>query len=486
MVNHESARSPTALHPPESALSARIAHSMLATAGVVMSTPDFHHWFAEQTERDSSQVNRIPFGQLTSWYFEPAGGSLVHDSGRFFSVRGLSVRTNEGTIRQWTQPIINQPEIGILGILVKEINGVLHCLVQAKMEPGNCNRVQLSPTVQATRSNYTGVHNGKQVPYLHYFQRNPRQRVVADVLQSEQGSWFYRKRNRNIIVEVTEDVELIDGFCWLTIGQLHALLYVDDLVNMDTRTVLSCLPLCGPGMATAYPDAPPFQVALARSLDEDDDAVCTTSDVLNWITEARVRAEVDTTLIDLRDVNGWHRSADRIVHDTGRFFDVMAVAVRAGNREVTGWTQPMIESRNLGIVAFLVRRVGNVLHALVNARVEPGYLNVVELAPTVQCTPENYDDLPDDRPPFLADVLDAPSEAIRFDAVLSEEGGRFFHTRNRYLVVEIDDDRPVPDDFCWLAVRQLVGLMQHSHYVNIQARTLTACVHSLMLQRERV
>jgi oxidase EvaA len=459
---------------------------MLATDGVVMSTADFRRWFAEQVERDSSQVSRITFDRLTNWYFEPATGSLVHDSGRFFSVRGLSVRTNSGTIRQWTQPIINQPEIGILGILVKEINGILHCLVQAKMEPGNRNGVQLSPTVQATRSNYTGVHRGKQVPYLQYFHRNPRQRVLADVLQSEQGSWFYRKHNRNIIVEVTQDVELIDGFCWLSIGQLHELLYVDDLVNMDTRTVLSCLPFCGPGMAAAYPDAQPFQVGLARSLDEADDAVHTIAEVLNWITEARVRAEVDTTLLNLRDVHGWQRSADRISHDTGRFFDVMAVAVRAGNREVGSWTQPMIESRNLGIVAFLVRRVDGVLHALVNARVEPGYLNVVELAPTVQCTPENYADLPEDRPPFLADVLDAPATAIRFDAVLSEEGGRFFLTRNRYLVVEVDHDFDVPEDFCWLAVRQLVGLMQHSHYVNIQARTLTACVYSMMLQPERV
>ncbi len=72
------------------------------------------------------------------------------------------------------------------------------------------------------------------------------------MLQSEQGSWFYRKRNRNMIVEVTEDVEVRDGFCWVTIGQLHRLLGEHDLVNMDARTVLSCLPFSSAGIASIF------------------------------------------------------------------------------------------------------------------------------------------------------------------------------------------------------------------------------------------
>ncbi|NED05567.1 NDP-hexose 2,3-dehydratase, partial [Streptomyces sp. SID6648] len=34
-------------------------------------------------------------------------------------------------------------------------------------------------------------------------------------------------------------------------------------------------------------------------------------------------------------------------------------------------------------------------------------------------------------------------------------------------------------DFRWMTVRQLVDLLRHSHYVNIQARSLVACLHSL-------
>ena len=47
------------------------------------------------------------------------------------------------------------------GIICKKINGKLNLLMQAKIEPGNVNCVQISPTIQATKSNFTQVHGGK-------------------------------------------------------------------------------------------------------------------------------------------------------------------------------------------------------------------------------------------------------------------------------------------------------------------------------------
>ena len=62
--------------------------------------------------------------------------------------------------KNWDQPIIIQNEKGILGILKDSVKNKY--LLQAKVEPGNKNRLQLSPTVQATKSNYQRVHGGKK------------------------------------------------------------------------------------------------------------------------------------------------------------------------------------------------------------------------------------------------------------------------------------------------------------------------------------
>ncbi len=410
----------------------------------------------------------------------------MHDSGKFFCVQGLAVTTDHGPVASWSQPIINQPETGVLGILVKEFDGVLHCLMQAKVEPGNAGVLQLSPTVQATRSNYTAVHRGRAVPYLDLFLSARPESVLADVLQSEQGSWFYRKRNRNIVVEATGDVEVRDGFRWLTLGQLHELLAFDNLVNMNSRTVLSCLPFSGPDLLEALGcDGEGFRAALVRSIGSAWGAVHTNGEILSWLTDLRSRREVEATPIPLREVRGWTRGADRIAHETGAFFDIRAVAVAGGDREIDTWSQPIIAPHGLGVVAFLAARFTGVLHLLVNARVEPGYLDFVELAPTVQCTPESYEHLPARaRPPFLDQVLDAAPDRIRFDTLLSEEGGRFYRAVNRYVIVEVDPSEVSedvgPSRYRWMTADQVVGLLRHSHYVNVQARSLIACLHSLV------
>ncbi|MDQ7807637.1 NDP-hexose 2,3-dehydratase family protein [Amycolatopsis sp. A133] len=467
---------------------ARITRSATATGAEVATMERFGRWFESRRRTDSLRVDRVPLDELTGWHRRAGTADVVHDSGKFFSVRGLRVRTSLGPVHDWTQPIFDQPEIGVLGIVVKEFNGVLHCLMQAKAEPGDPGGVQLSPTVQATKSNYTQVHGGRPVPYLDHFRQPAHHRVLADVLQSEQGSWFYRKRNRNIAIEVTEDVEVLDGFHWLTIGQLHRLLAVDNIVNMDARTVLSCLPFSGPGLADGTGEDDELSSAVARSSSTDQPSRHSMGELLSWITDSRVRNEVDTTLIPLSEVAGWRLSAGRLSHHTGAYFDVLGVSVRAARREVGSWSQPMIEPTGQGVVAFMVKSIGGVLHALVNARVEPGYLDVVELAPTVQCNPENYGTvLAGHRPPFLDEVLASTAEQRVFDTVLSEEGGRFYHATNRYLIVWTEPDRGLacPPDFRWITLAQLGALLQHSHYVNVQARTLVACLHSLRRPRAR-
>jgi oxidase EvaA len=458
------ASAPGVLRLADRALPARITESARAADGGVLDTAGFHAWLERARARHRQRVERIPFRALRDWEFHPLTGNLCHRTGRFFTVHGLHVRTDTGPVGEWYQPIINQPEIGILGIAVKEIDGLLHCLMQAKIEPGNVNGVQLSPTVQATKSNYTRVHEGRAVPYLEHFIDPDPGRVLADVLQSEQGSWFYGKRNRNMIVEVGDEVEAGDDFCWLTLGQLNALMRIDNLVNMDARTVLSCMP--GGLGETAHP---------AGSLSTD-------LEVLSWITGRLSAHEIAAEPVPLPRIERWIRDEYRIRHELGVYFSVIAVDVATDSREVSAWTQPLIEPHGVGECALLVRDFDGVPHALVNARMEPGYRDVVEIAPTVQCTVANYAHLPPSaRPRYLDVALGAPREAIRFEAELSEEGGRFYHARSRYSIIEVDDGFPVDcgPDFKWLTLPQLTGLLRHSHYVNVQARTLVAAWRGL-------
>lgn len=97
------------------------------------------------------------------------------------------------------------------------------------------------------------------------------------------------------------------------------------------------------------------------------------------------------------------------------------------------------------------------------------------MAPTVHCQPGNYGSAPDgERPRFLDTVLTAPPESVRFEAIHSEEGGRFYHAQNRYLLVEAGDDFPVevPDNYMWMTLRQLTEFVRYGNHLNVEARSL--------------
>ncbi|WP_017621664.1 NDP-hexose 2,3-dehydratase family protein, partial [Nocardiopsis gilva] len=320
----------------------RMARSLLDPHNSVTPLPRFLRWLEEYGSQDETEVHQVRLDRLDQWNIDPGTGNIRHGSGRFFTIEGLRAHRPGGPVERWTQPIIRQPEIGILGILVKEFDGVPHCLMQAKVEPGNFNGVQVSPTVQATRSNYTRVHKGRAVPYLEYFRDPGRHRVLSDVLQSEQGSWFYQKRNRNMVVEVTEDVEVLDGFCWVSVGQLHLLLTYPDLVNMDSRTVMGCMQVRAADPDTGAPDPLAddggLRTSVARSTAEvPEDRFART---LHWITDVRTHNDMLVDLIPLNQVTGWKLAEGVVRHADGLFFEIVGVGITTGGREVRQWTQP--------------------------------------------------------------------------------------------------------------------------------------------------
>ncbi|MDL4815423.1 NDP-hexose 2,3-dehydratase family protein [Actinomadura opuntiae] len=447
-------------------------------------TSSLCEWLGERRRLNPYRVEPVPIDGLDGWSVQGGTGNLVHHKGGFFSIEGLEVTAAGGTAgrsaKGWTQPIIVQPEFGILGLLSRNVGGETYYLLQAKMEPGNVNGIQLSPTVQATYSNYTRVHDGGTPPYLEHF-TSRRGRVVFDVLQSEQGAWYLHKRNRNMIVEVDGDVPVLDDFHWVGLSQLRELLRTDDLVNMDTRTVLSGTPPLPPHDHHAVPPEDAYRAALQRSLNGWYGGLHDTSHLLSWFTDAKTRHRLQRRRIPLNKVSSWTRTGGRIERADGGGFSIIGVDVQAANREVARWAQPMLAPAGRGLLAFVTRRIEGVLHVLIQARTEGGTLDLVEMAPTVQCSPDDLRAAGPDAVPFLGDVLSARPSQIRHDTVQSEEGGRLYHAQNRYLIVEADERFPVevPEDYVWMTVRQLCDLVRYGNLFNIEARCLIAALHTL-------
>ncbi len=446
--------------------------SLLTTENRFNTTSELLSWIERRNKEVKVDVERIPFSEMEGWHIDD-DGCLRHNSGKFFSIQGIHVDTDFGSNNHWDQPIINQPEIGYLGILTKVFDGTLYFLMQAKIEPGNVNCVQISPTLQATKSNYSRVHQGKKPAYLDYFVNVRPENVLLDQLQSEQGARFLRKRNRNIIIKVDEDVEVLEDFRWMTLGQIKEFMHHDNMVNMDTRTVISGIdyndyitPLSNLSRLSN------FGRELFKSANNLT-GIHTMREHLSWLTGLKSRYDLLVTNKAVDKLEGWTRKDDEIVNEKGKFFRVIGVKVAISNREVKTWCQPLIQPMQEGLCAFIIKPIDGVLHFLVQAKLECGNYDVMELAPTVQCLTGNVYAV-QTKPPFVDYVLNAKNNQVIYDVKQSEEGGRFYREQNRNMIVVADDDFPteLPERYTWMTLGQINSFLKFNNYLNIQARSV--------------
>ncbi len=460
------------------------------------STLDMEEWLKLLSTPQYFDVKQVPLTELRKWRFHKETGDLEHVSGGFFSIRGLRVKTNMGKVGEWSQPIIHQPEVGILGLLTKKIHGILYFLVQAKAEPGNIDTYQISPTVQATHSNYMRLHGGKPTPYLEYFLGGKSTHVLIDQLQSEQGARFYRKRNRNIVVRIAdnEDIEISPQFRWLTLGQIHHLAQKDNTVNMDTRSIISEINFA-PERVNALTIVDPkklrdvlgrsliinkpmseFGIQLAVSSHPNSISLHSTEHLLQRITHKKYTCMIETQLIPLNNVKRWKRTDHEIFHEAQKYFSIMGVRIHASDREVRTWDQPIIKQKHSGIVGFIVKEIDGVLHFLTQLKMESGVMDLLEMAPTVQCITDNY--TLGDMPPFTDAFLHRGRSTTIFDVYQSEEGGRFFRESNRNIMLLAPKSFPIeePDFYMWLSFKQLKEFIKFSNFVNVEARSILASI----------
>ena len=454
-----------------------IIKSLLTEENKFNSTEEIKAWIKRRNREVEVKIEKIPFDQMNMWHSD-VDGSVHHDSGRFFSIVGIYVRTDYGSNHHWRQPIINQPEVGYLGILTKEIDGVLYCLMQAKIEPGNVNCVQISPTLQATKSNYSRVHSGKAPNYLEYFVNAKPENIILDQLQSEQGARFLRKRNRNIIIKVDEEVDVKEDYRWMTLGQIKELMHYDNLVNMDTRTVLSGLkisdfvtPLDGlKGMSQFGKD----MIVSSKT----NHSHISTQDHLSWLTGLKAKYDLHVSPCAINDMPEWEKTEWEISRRDGKFFKIIGVNVTISNREVSSWCQPLVQPMQDGICAFIIKKINGVYHFLVQAKLECGNFDVMELAPTVQCLTGNAEEAII-KPEFYDYIMNARKDQVLIDALQSEEGGRFYHEQNRNLLIEADEDFPLelPERYTWMTLRQIYKFLRFNNYLNIQARSIISALN---------
>lgn len=441
--------------------------------GSVNKTHELLSWIRELNKNTYVNINECSIQDSSFWFYDDYNGEVLNRKRSFFSIKGMRRFVENEFVSE--QPIIVQPEIGYLGIICKEIDGVLYFLMQGKIEPGNINCVQISPTIQATKSNFTRAHGGKLPAYFSYFENSRDYIVICDQIQSEQATRFYKKRNRNMVMLIQEEIEVLPNFKWMTLGQIKVLMKYDNLVNMDTRTVLSGLPFVtnvfDENLSVFFRDKPLFKSMFYGNISEQ------LPQIYQRINNYKMFKDVRIATVPLNQLVDWKIDDFGITCKKQADFMVRYYDIEISGREVQHWTQPLFKA--IGEATFgLFTCVDNEKRQfLIKIKPEIGSFDKIEIGPTVQWEPSHYLYNDDYVEAIFRKKIESKKNCL-VDVMLSEEGGRFYHEQNRNIIVECDKSEltELSDDYLWVDFATLNYLVQVNNCLNIQLRNLLSLI----------
>ncbi|MBI1265007.1 MAG: hypothetical protein GC187_09765 [Alphaproteobacteria bacterium] len=415
------------------------------------------HWLEARTRDSGLELERVPINECHGWSLRD--GALVSDTGGFFTITGLVTQAANAPDPAFAGPMIDQPEIGRLGFLIRPAGEGVEWLLQAKTEPGNHQATQIAPSIQATPSNFNRLHGGLPTVFLDLFRQADTS--ISDGFHSEQGSKFIWKFNRNQIVALPAGADPApdDRWRWAGSRDLRQLLGLSYTVNTDARSVIAtgAWALLGDGAALFR------SPCLARSYAAPIRPVSRRpEDLLQPI-------QMNWTRTPLDGLPGRTLEPDRLAGPGGET-EIVCFRTRVRGREVAEWRQPFLTQSHAGEQTLAMRIVNDKAEVFARILHEPGFGGRSELGPTVT------DLYP--TPPSVGCWFDGQeTELLAIDQ--SDEGGRFFRTCVRYRIVLVKGTaaaRRLPAGM-WLSLSEFEVAARTSGVCTNELRTLA----SLML-----
>tara|TARA_Y100001958_G_C21184631_1_gene513913 strand:- start:42 stop:1310 length:1269 start_codon:yes stop_codon:yes gene_type:complete len=417
-----------------------------------MLNKDFDKWFRSQKKKQKINIKVKNLDKLINWHKNEK--HIAHNSKKFFKIIAIDVKSNM-TVKNWDQPIIIQNEMGILGILKDSIKNKY--LLQAKVEPGNKNKLQLSPTVQATKSNYQRVHGGKKIPYLNYFLKNNNNFVA----QYEQGYRYLYKSNYNSLVNVKKKIKVLNNYFWLNRSDIKELVKKRSILNMDTISV--------------------FSTFLKK--EKKDTPLNSQNKILKWISKKDKFYKLKINIKSLNDLEDWKVTNKKIVHKRKKHFSVIGINIQSNKREIKEWDQPIIKGKKLAFIGFIMCQFNKTNHYLCRYNKKPG-LRTSTLSCSINTSDINGYKKINTLSTFQKYLLNIffmkknKKFQTVYENILSDEGGRFYNCEIKYKALFINKNSKIslPEDYIWISQNQMIKMIKRKK-IDIEARLLFGCIN---------
>jgi len=202
--------------------------------------------------------------------------------------------------------------------------------------------------------------------------------------------------------------------------------------------------------------------------------------VNNWLAYMKKKYYIKVNIIKLSKMKNWVLSNKCIFHKSKSFFSIIGVRVSTKSREVNYWDQPLIKNNNISFAGFLVKKINFTTHYLVRFTLEPGLKHGSLTCSVNTSNVKNY--LKNNNLSFKSKFIlknfffKKNKYSVKYDTIQSDEGGRFYQSQIRYMVIQLNDQHKIKIDknYKWISQNQMIYLIKKG-VLDIEARLLFAC-----------
>ena len=201
--------------------------------------------------------------------------------------------------------------------------------------------------------------------------------------------------------------------------------------------------------------------------------------ILKWRKKLLKKSKIKTKLTNINDCKDWHFDKNKnLVHKSGQFFKVQGVKIfGAKSREVASWSQPILNQKHGGVLAFIARYIKKRgIEFLIECKTEPGDDSDLKISPSFQATQSNMNRAHGGKlPKFYDIVIKLKGSRLIYSTSHNEEGARFWKKSNLNVIVQIKnpyDKRIKGENYKWVNFGQLKQLALKNNIVNSFVKTI--------------
>lgn len=392
--------------------------------------------YLKQIKKDSNfKLTRVNFSDQNEWIIN--NGILSHKSGSFFHISAI---IDDNGIENL---YFFQPQSALTGLLICKKNDKIYVLVQARVEPGNTNLVQIGPTVQSTPANFLRVHGGKATPFLSFFY-NGNQKTIS--FQSSNhldlGKLYYQKTKWLNYVVIDNLIETPDTFFWCTIEDLADLAKESYFLNTDLRSLIS-----------VYNWDRFYQINKIYNSSYG-------SEILNYLLSKSFISQ-NSKFIPFNDSKNISVSNHKIHNKKDDDYEIGIYHVETNHREVKKWHQPLWSAKKRGLVQLFFKVENGIKKYLLEVKKESGIYHNYSVSSSQLFYPN--EDIPKNN--------DKIGETV-YSFFQSDEGGRFINHEYLFRIAKVKEPFDTNENQFWVTIEELKSILRMSNTPNIQLRNI--------------